>query len=284
MLKRVHSRIWFYDIEWVPDPVSARRLFDLPSELSDRKAMEYLWSAAGATEDFPMPFVKLALSRVVSIAFLSRNIIIADGEKRVEFGIHTLPSTLDSTPEGLESNIIEKFLRYVGEREPQLVGFNSESSDLKILIQRGIANEVVAEKFSHRPDKPWEGRDYFSDFSLWHIDLLKLLSGRGRDNPSLNEIAAACGIPGKIETSGDQVSTLWLDGDLEKIIAYNELDTLTTYLVWLRLARFSGQIKDHAYETEIRMFHEFLEAESTQKSKPHFADFLDRWQKQQSVG
>ena len=75
-----------------------------------------------------------------------------------------------------EREIIERFLYMVGERSPQLVGFNSIDSDLQVLIQRGLVNEVRADKFSQRPDKPWDGRDYFARSSEAHLDIIKLLS------------------------------------------------------------------------------------------------------------
>ncbi len=40
---------------------------------------------------------------------------------------------------------------------------------------------------------------------------------------------------GKMNVDGEGVAFLWLDGKLNEIVAYNEFDALTTYLVWLRV-------------------------------------------------
>ncbi len=277
MLKNgIHHRTWFYDLEWVPDREAARRLCDLPEGASEREAFEMLWQKAGATEEKPMPFLKYLFSRVVSIAFLSRNLESVDGETQVVFRLHSMPEDPDEKDEAV---LISKFLHYVGERRPQLVGYNSLNSDIRVLVQRAMINDVEAKEFSIRPDKPWEGRDYFSDYGEWHIDILKLLCGVNlRQNPSLNELAKMCGFPGKLDIDGAQVPELWLQGDLAKIIAYNEIDTLNTYLVWRRLVRFCGFLEDRAYAEEQENFHSFLVAESQKPNRAHIKDFLARWQ------
>ena len=74
MLKNdLHDRTWFYDLEWIPDPRGAKRLLDLAEEMPDDEAINELWKHCGADDDNPRPFVKYLFSRVVSIAFLSRN-------------------------------------------------------------------------------------------------------------------------------------------------------------------------------------------------------------------
>jgi predicted PolB exonuclease-like 3'-5' exonuclease len=276
MLKNgIHDRIWFYDLEWVPDAVAARRLCDLPDGATEREAFELLWKHAGATEEKPMPFLKYLFSRVGSIAFLSRNLESIDGETQVVFRLHSMP---EDPAEKDEAILISKFLHYVGERKPQLVGFNSLNSDIRVLVQRSMVNDIEAKEFNLRADKPWEGRDYYSDYSEWHVDIMKLLGGFNRETPSLNELAKMCGFPGKIDIDGLQVADLWLAGDLAKIIAYNEIDVLNTYLVWLRLAHFCGFFEDEAYAEEQENFYNFLLAEAEKPARAHIKDFLTKWE------
>ncbi len=277
MLKNgIHQRIWFYDLEWVPDWVAAKRLCDLPEGATEREAFEALWKHAGATEEKPMPFLKYLFSRVVSIAFLSRNLESIDGETQVVFRLHSMPEDPEEKDEAV---LLAKFLHYVGERKPQLVGFNSLNSDIRVLVQRAMVNDIEAKEFNLRPDKPWEGRDYYTDYGEWHIDILKLLCGPNlRQTPSLNELAKMCGFPGKIDMDGKQVPDLWLAGELPKIIAYNEIDTLNTYLVWLRLAHFCGFFEDADYAAEQENFYNFLLAESQKTGRAHIKDFLAKWE------
>lgn len=276
----IHDPVWFFDLEWVPDAAGAMRLFDMPPETSELEVMERLWQETNGydEETCPRPFVKYLFSRVVSIAFLSRRISYVDGEKRVEFSINSLPKLPFTENTVDEAEIIGKFLHYVGVRNPQLVGYNSSESDLQVLIQRSLVNEVRAEAFNARPEKPWEGRDYFdSRNSEAHIDLMQRFS-RGAMKPRLNDMARLCGFPGKIDMAGDQVVDMWLAGDIAKIIEYNQIDTLNTYLIWLRLVNFAGKLSEEEYFAEQEDFRAFLETEAAKEENDHIRRFLAKWE------
>ena len=269
----------FYDLEWVPDAAGAVRLFDLPEETTELEAMQVLWehSPKYDVQKNPRPFLKYMFSRVVSIAFLSRRGVYRDGERRIEFGLNSLPKLPISDDDILESEIIQQFLYFVGKRRPQLVGFNSAESDLQVLIQRGMINEVTAPEFNKRPVKSWDPDDYFKRWDNEdHLDLLKLFSS-GEMKPKLDELAKLCGYPGKIDVKGDQVTDLWLSRDLTKIVEYNQIDTLNTYLVWLRVVYFAGQIGEEGYLSEQEQFREFLENEMQKPEKAFLSAFLDKW-------
>lgn len=280
MLKsEIFDPVWFFDLEWVPDAAGAIRLFDLPPETSELAAMERLWQETKDydAEKMPRPFVKYIFSRVVSIAFLSRRIVYNGADRKVEFGLHSLPKLPLETERSDEGELIGQFLHYIGVRKPQLVGFNSAESDLQVLIQRGLVNEIRAEEFCIRPSKPWEGRDYFdSRFCEAHLDLLMKFS-RGAMTPRLNDIARLCGFPGKIDVNGSQVVDMWLDGRLREIVEYNQIDTLNTYLVWLRLVNFAGKISEEQYLNEQDDFREFLEAEAEKGDSGHLIRFMEKW-------
>ncbi|HSU24789.1 MAG TPA: ribonuclease H-like domain-containing protein [Pyrinomonadaceae bacterium] len=278
MLKdELNERTWFYDLEWVPDANGARRMFDLPADSSELDAMNELWRYSGASETLPRPFVKYLFSRVVSIAFLSRNVVFVDGSKTVEFKLHSLPKLPVENDDCDEAYIIGRFLHFIGERDPHLVGYNSSQSDIQVLIQRGLVNEVTAEKFCLRPSKPWEGRDYFYKYSEEHLDLLTLLSKGNGMSPKLDELAKLCGFPGKIDVDGSQVVDLWLARDLTKIIQYNQIDVLNTYLVWLRIVHFCGKLRDDKYFAEIEIFRDFLKFEATDQDNVHIRQFIEAW-------
>ncbi|MBF0192663.1 MAG: hypothetical protein HQL99_16225, partial [Magnetococcales bacterium] len=100
--------------------------------------------------------------------------------------------------------------------------------------------------------------------------------GWGQGSPSLHELAVLSGIPGKMDASGDDVPQMWLDGQLDKIIAYNERDALTTYLVWLRMAHFAGLISANDYQTEQQRAREMITHEAI--TKPHLLDYLAAWE------
>lgn len=281
MLKSpIHELALFFDLEWVPDAAGAKRLFDLPDETTEIEAMQKLWEHTNAydAEKNPRPFLKYMFSRVVSIAFLSRKTHFnRDNERVTDFALNSLPKLPLEADDVDEAYIIDQFLYFVGKRRPQLVGFNSAESDLQVLIQRGLINEVTAPAFNERPNKPWEGPDYFdARNSEAHFDLLKKFSG-GAMTPRLDELAKLCGFPGKIDVKGDQVTDLWLARELTKIVEYNQIDTLNTYLVWLRVVYFAGQLSEEDYHNEQEQFREFLENETQKPEKAFIADFLEKW-------
>lgn len=279
MLKSdIHDPTLFFDLEWVPDAAGAMRLFDLPPQTTELEAMERIWRESSGYHETncPRPFVKYLYSRVVSIAFLSRKVVYRDGVRRIEFGLHSLPKLPVNEPCSNEREIIERFLYIVGERSPQLVGFNSVESDLQVLIQRGMINDIRAAKFSDRPEKPWEGRDYFARTSEAHLDIIKLLSSNSM-KPTLNAISRLCGFPGKIDIDGLHVVDLWLDGKLKEIVEYNQIDVLNTYLVWLRVVNFAGKLSEEDYLTEQDDFREFVEREADREECAHVRRFIEKW-------
>ena len=273
MFKAIRNPVWIFDVEWVPDPTAGRLLYGLPESLSDAEVMKEMWKMGGATDEDPMPYLKTVLCRVVSIAAVIRTVRY----DKVKLQLLSLPRALEDPEQTSEPYILSTFLDAVGARQPQLVGFNSQNADLKILLQRGLAHGIQAEGFCRRPEKPWEGVDYFARTSDWHIDLLEILGGWGKSTPSLHEMATVVGIPGKLSADGQEVAPLWLKRDLASIVAYNEFDALTTYLLWLRLALFGGFLTTDQFENEKELLRELLTTESEKSERSHLQNYLAAW-------
>lgn len=286
MIKEFWAKTCAFDAEWVPCSRSVRRLLRLPHSTSDEEAFLAIWKHTDPKwepSDDPghrfagHPFIKLALSQIVSIVGVVRT-VESDGTIRLVLrsqGIHQHD----------EGAMIQGFLEGVARQGYQLWGYNSSGSDLPILIQRALALRIQLPHFARRPDKPWEGNDYFdSRNSQAHIDLLKIVSmwGWGMSSPKLDELAAACGIPGKIEikrthVQGENVAQLYLQGDIETIVAYNEVDAITNHLLMLRVAHFGAFLSTEQYEKELDATRDLLATE-IDKGKEHLATYRDRWQ------
>ena len=124
--------------------------------------------------------------------------------------------------------------------------------------------------------------DYFSDRSDHNIDLMRILSGWGKSTPSLNEISVVSGIPGKLGIDGSEVAPLWLEGRIDEIVAYNEYDALTTYLLWLRIAHFAGLFDDNEYVIEQDLVEQLIVDESQKEERKHLLKFLEEWKRLRS--
>jgi len=275
MIKDVKDRVWAFDLEWVPDPLAGRLVYALPEDVTDpAEIMRLMWERGGATEEDPTPFLKTALCRVVSVAAVERR-QRPDGS--VKLALMSLPHDPSNDEEATEARVVGTFLEALGKNRPQLVGFNSLQSDLKILIQRGIILGLAAPEFCQRPDKPWEGIDYFARGSDWNVDLKDIVGGWGLASPSLHEIAVQSGIPGKMGVDGNDVAPLWLEGQLDRVVRYNECDAVTTYLVWLRLAHFAGHLDMASYNNEQRLVADLLQSEISRGDRKHLEEYLETW-------
>lgn len=278
MFKTIQPEVWAFDAEWVPDPAAGRILYNLPDSISDRDAMGEIWERNGATTEDPQPFLKMAMCRVVSIAIVMRR-TLPDGS--VTLDLRSQPKDPQNPEDRDEANMLSRFLESVGRRGPQLVGYNSGGADLPIIQQRALINGVSATGFCQRPDKPWEGRDYFVRDSEWHIDLMRLTSpwGGGRKAiPSLDTLATLSGIPGKVgDYDGGATADSWLNGDLAQIVRYNEQDALSTYLVWLRVAHFGGHFTTEQYDREQARVRELLEQRCQAPENEHLMDYVNEW-------
>lgn len=277
MFRTVADHVWAFDLEWVPDLTSGRRAYNLPPDMPDDAVYAAMWANAGATAEEPRPYLKTMLCRVVSLAVVIRKV----GDGRPTLNLFSLPGPA-AMP---ERDLISRFLTGIGQANPrpQLVGFNSSEADLPILIQRGIANGITAAGFCKRPEKPWDGYDYFTRYNEGHIDLKDITGARGKSTPRLHEFAVACGIPGKIDTSGDNVIDLWLAGNVRAIVEYNEFDALTTYLLWLRAAHFAGHFNGHEYAAEVELVRELL-ARRIADGHTHLSRYAAQWARLESYG
>jgi len=252
-------------------------LYDLPADLPDAEVVVEMWRRGGATEEDPTPFLKTVLCRVLSIAAVQRK--VKNGQ--VELSLLWLPRDVSDPAQQPEAHVLGTFLQALGQHRPQVVGFNSHHADLKILVQRAVVNGISAPEFCQRPDKPWEGADYFARGSDMNIDLMEILGSWSKSALSLNEVAALSGIPGKFETAGEQVATMWLTGRWREIVEYNCFDALTTYLVWLRLAHFGGHLTRPQYDEEQALLRDSVIEWMDKPDFQFLEKYLEEWERLQ---
>lgn len=267
MLRPPHHTIWMFDAEWVPDPATGRRVLDLPKDTPDSEVLQALWQHGGATEADPRPYLKTILCRLVSIAAVVRT--VKGGE--VQLKLMALP---DKPEPMAEDDLLRRFLVALGDKKPQLVGFNSREADLPILVQRAMVHGLCIPGLGRSQDR-WDKADFFDRYGAQHIDLREALGGWGKAGSTLHELATACGIPGKLGTDGKSVIDLWLAGDIAGIVRYNQFDAITTYLVWLRAQCLAGHLTPEARDAEADQLRHLLREKA--QADPGFTVFLEAW-------
>lgn len=281
MLKYLADDVWVYDAEWVPDPPTGRAVYRLPLDMPDRDVIDVMYAKArerterNGKEAPERPFIKTALCRIVAITAVKRHVNPID--RSVSLELKSLPTVYRDMP---EREIVDGFLTSVGKVKPQLVGFSVQDADLPILLQRAVAHQLYQPRFDARPNKPWEGVDYFAGkYGHDHADLKIMLSGFGHATPSLHEICVSCGIPGKLETTANDVLDLWLAGDFASIVRYGCLDVLSTYQLLLRVVLLAGLITPEQFHVEQDVFDRMLatligEDDPEASQQRHLSDWM----------
>lgn len=272
MIKFTGREVWAFDAEWVPDPASGRRTYGLAADLPDEEVLRHMWQEGGATPEDPRPYLKTVLCRVVSVAAVVRKQV---RPQQYSLELRSLPTA--EKADMTEADLLTRFLTGVGKTKPQLVGFNSQSADLPIMIQRSMVNGLTLPEFCARPAKPWEGVDYFARGSDYNIDLKDEVGGWGKSTPSLHELATACRIPGKIDTAGGDVVDLWTKGEIRRIVQYNECDALTTFLVWSRLALLAGLVSSDEHGANEEGIREILMSRGGEPGNSHLRVYAEKW-------
>lgn len=285
MFRTIAPTVWAFDCEWVPDANAGRRLLGLAPDTPEPDVFEAMWDAArqkaNTPPGSPRPFLKLVHCRVASIALVERR-VRDSGEVSVRL------CSLPRETEEAEADVLTTFFEALDRHRPQLVGFNSHASDLKVLAQRGLVLGLSAPGFCRRPDRPWEGPDYFHPYNEWNVDLMRGVGGRGAACPSLRDLALLAGIPAKTlgdatcsggdpgSSPGQAVADRWLADERETIRHYNECDAVTTYLLWLRTAHFAGLFSGTEYAEEEGRVEALLEHRA-ERGDDHLRAFLEQW-------
>ncbi|MGH8764155.1 MAG: 3'-5' exonuclease [Burkholderiales bacterium] len=240
-----------FDIETIPDVAGIRRIHDLPADLPDRDVAEIAFQRRRTQTG--SDFLPLQLHRVVVISCVLRS---DDGLK-----IFSL--------EGAEQDVIRRFYDGLEKYVPQLVSWNGGGFDLPVLNYRALIHGIDASRF-------WEpGRNnYYNRYQDLHLDLMDVLAMfQPRNNAPLDDVAQLAGLPGKIGVGGAKVWETYLAGEVAKIRDYCEVDTLNTYLLYLRFQIVRGAYTRETFEKEAEVVRKHLAG----LDKPHWREFLKLW-------
>jgi len=258
-----------FDIETVIDADASRRILRSP-ELTDSEArnalVAYFLEKTDGRNDFPrQPF-----HQVVAISY--GHLIREPGEEDSELVIRRLASGGDTSSS--EQDMLSGFFHLIESRAPQLVSFNGRGFDIPVLKYRAMVHGLSCPRWFTQGDK-WHNYDtrYSPEY---HCDLLEVLSDFGASaRCSMDEVAAAFNVPGKLETAGDNVRDMFETGQIEAIRNYCETDVLSTMLIFLRHQLFSGSLSEGAYTRAILGISNYLEAEA--ETRPYLGEYLKAW-------
>jgi len=251
-----------FDIETIPDVALGRRLHGLDG-LADgqvAKAMFALRRQASGGE-----FLAHEQHRVVAISCVLRS-----GEGLSVWSLGDV--------EASEGELIERFFEGIEKFSPCLVSWNGTGFDLPVLHYRALLAGVQAPRYweTGDEDSAFRYNNYLGRFHWRHIDLMDVLSGyQNRARASLSNAACLLGLPGKMGFSGARVWDAYQAGNLVGIRQYCETDVLNTYLIYLRFELMRARFTRERYAEEVERVKALLRA----GKEPHFAEFLQAWER-----
>ena len=250
-----------FDIETIPDVLSARKLYNL-HDLGDAEVADLMF--AKQKEKNGSEFLPLHLQRIIVISAVFHN--------QSQVKVWSLGDQNAS-----EKDIVTRFFDGIDKYTPTLVSWNGSAFDLPVLHYRALLNQVVAARYWEigEHDQPFRWNNYLNRYHYRHLDVMDVLAAYNtRANAPLDEIALMLGCPGKMGMHGSEVWQYYQQEKIEEIRNYCETDVLNTYLVYLRFECMRGHLTKDTYEEICLQLKNYLKAEE----KLHFNAFLEAWE------
>jgi len=255
-----------FDIETIPDLSTGEKLYGLEGIEAKEAAKAMLAARRTRVPDAVM--VPLHLQRVAAISVTVR-------WNEENFMVKSLGS-IDSD----EKELVEIFFKSI-DKNPTLVSWNGNGFDLPVLQYRALHHSIQNVRYwdTGTFDREMKWNNYQSRYHERHIDVMDTLARYSpRGMASLDDIAQLTGLPGKIGIGGASVFDAYLEGRSEEIRSYCEIDSLNTYLIFLRFQLIRGHFTDKEYQSEIQCVRNWLK----NSDKPHFHEYLESWKEHKS--
>ena len=231
MLQKVNlENILFLDIETIPEHEHFDALDDAKKELWEQKSQYQRKDEISAEEFYERAGIWAEFGRIICISVGYFNL---KGDKR-EFRVTTF--------QGEETKLLQEFKNLLNSHfshpKKLLCGHNAKEFDFPYIARRMLIHGIdLPYKLNLFGKKPWE---------VPHLDTMELWKfGDYKHFTSLKLMAYVLGIPSpKQDIDGSMVRDVYYEeNDLDRIIAYCELDVVTTAQVFLRL-RGEGLLGD----------------------------------------
>jgi len=249
-----------FDIETIPNLEFGREVHEL-YDLKDREVAKAML-AVRRLKYLDTDFLPLQQQKIIAISVAVR------WENR--FLVKSLGS-IDSD----EKSLIEEFFRGVAQA-PTLVSWNGNGFDLPVIHYRALHHMIASQTYWELGDdiQSFRWNNYQGRFHERHTDLMDILARyQPRNFASLDDVAKLIGLPGKIGIGGDGIFEAYLDDRMQEIRNYCEIDSLNTFLIFLRFQYIRAKFSMEEYQKEIRIVQSWL----AQSKQVQFLEFLESW-------
>lgn len=215
-------------------------------------------------------FPKCAWHRIVTISFVVAELARAGGAE--VYAVAECRSGGEAIPD--ERRLLAAFWRFFASRRFRVVTWNGRRFDMPTILARSLMHGLDASPWFLQGDR-WNGyrHRYGGD---WHVDLMDAMSEHGATPAlTLEEAAAALGLPGKLGEHGSKVAAMMEAGEVGRVRAYCETDTLNLAVLYIRWAFLTGRTDAVSHDRAVADMIAYLEAERA--ARPHLGRFLDEW-------
>lgn len=251
-----------FDLETIPDAQGLRQLNpEYDASMSDEHVIEAALQQRRETHG--NDFLPLHLHKVAVVGCVFRD--------DQGFRVKTLGQADDPEPV-----LLNGFFKTIERYTPRLVSWNGSGFDLPVLHYRSLIHGIQAPRYwdTGEDDRDFKFNNYISRYHNRHIDLMDLLAKyNGRANAPLDDLAKLCGFPGKLGMDGSQAWKAWQQGRADEVRAYCETDVVNTWLVYCRFRLLKGELDPVAYQAEVDLVRETLQASTA----PHWQEYLAAW-------
>ena len=219
----------------------------------------------------PDRFPKGAWHRVVAISFVEA-VIERHADGRETYRLRSCRS--GGEPGWGEERLLRAFWRYFDRGRYRVVTWNGRSFDMPTLLLRSMAHGIPTVRW-HRAGTKWENYNH-RHAEDWHTDLMEAMAyGNFGGRLTLDEAAALLSLPGKLGEHGSAVAAMVAAGDIGRVRAYCETDTLNLFGAYVRWAASTGRTDAAGHDEVVGETIAYLEAQRT--ARPHLGLFLDAW-------
>lgn len=237
--------ICVFDCESVPDAALIRRLYGFEGDDESVSKM----ALAAQKDESGNEFLPLPFHRIISICA-----VICD-----EFGAFIKVNKIEGNS---EREMIGNFFAFINKYEPRLVSFNGKGFDMPVLVLRALKYNIRANAYLDTITDKWNNyKTRYNDQR--HCDLFESLGAwRG---VRLDTVCAMAELPGKYDTHGDEVMSLFYADKLDKIHEYCESDTLNTYMLFLKYELIKGNLSEEDYLSYLSLMSEYIKTHKSER-------------------
>jgi predicted PolB exonuclease-like 3'-5' exonuclease len=243
--------ICVFDVETIPDVDLVKDIYKIKSDGLEACNEAFLLQEAKSGSSF----LPVTFHQIVAISA-----VIGD-----EYGRFDRVSSIEGDN---EYEILKSFISFIDNHNPRLISFNGRGFDLPLIMIRAMRYNLSCPAYFDKNNQmlnksKWDNyQTRYSD--NFHLDLMDNIAEFGAVRGlNLDTICSMVNLPGKYDVSGDMVTDLYFNHEIDKIREYCESDVLNTYWLFLKYELLRGNLLISDYTT---MLQDFLEKLPQDKS------------------